>query len=93
MIPGLEFVEMEESDWCCGNAGSHALTEPEESGRILDRKMANIAETHTDVVASGCPGCQIQLWRGVRRQKLPMRVVHPIELLDQAYRNGDSGEP
>lgn len=91
-IPGLELIEMEESDWCCGNAGSHALTDPAESGRILDRKMAHIAATETDVVASGCPGCQIQLWRGVRRWNLPMRVVHPIELLDRAYRNGEPSE-
>lgn len=87
MIPGLELVEMEESDWCCGNAGSHALTDPEGSGQILDRKMAHVADTEADVVVSGCPGCQIQLWRGVRRWNLPMRVLHPVELLDQAYRN------
>jgi glycolate oxidase iron-sulfur subunit len=88
-IPGLELVEMEEADWCCGNAGSHAITEPEESGRILDRKMSHVAATQADIVASGCPGCQIQLWRGVRRWNLDMQVFHPIELLDQAYRNGE----
>ena len=87
LIPGVEFVEMKEADWCCGNAGSHAITDPEESGRILERKMANAAATEAQVIASGCPGCQIQLWRGVRRHNLPMRVVHPIELLDRAYRD------
>ena len=88
-IPGLELVEMAEADWCCGNAGSHAITDPKGSGEILDRKMVQVAATGADAVASGCPGCQIQLWRGVRRAKLSMRVVHPIELLDLAYRNGD----
>ncbi|MBN1485894.1 MAG: (Fe-S)-binding protein [Chloroflexia bacterium] len=88
-IPGLELVEMEEANWCCGNAGSHAITETEESGRLLDRKMAHVADTDAQLVASGCPGCQLQLWRGVRRWNLPMQVVHPIELLDQAYRNGE----
>ncbi len=90
LISGIEFVEMKESDWCCGNAGSHAITDPEESGRILDRKMANAAATGAQVIASGCPGCQIQLWRGVRRHDLPMQVVHPIELLDRAYRDGEN---
>jgi len=85
-IPGLEFVEMAEADWCCGNAGSHALTDPEGSGEILERKMAHAARTGAQVIASGCPGCQLQLWRGVRRWRLPMRVVHPIELLDLSYR-------
>ncbi len=91
-IPGLELVEMPEADWCCGNAGSHALTDPQGSGAILDRKMANAASTQAQVIASGCPGCQIQLWRGVRRAGLDMRVVHPIELLDLAYRNGEQRE-
>jgi len=91
-IPGLELVEMAEADWCCGNAGSHAITDPQGSGEILDRKMAQVAATGAEVVASGCPGCQIQLWRGVRRAGLKMRVVHPIELLDQAYRDGDESE-
>lgn len=89
LIPGLEYVEMAEADWCCGNAGSHALTDPERSGEILDRKMANIARTRAQVVASGCPGCQMQLWRGVRRAGLNMQVTHPIELLERAYRDGD----
>jgi len=92
MIPGLELVEMAEANWCCGNAGSHAITDPQSSGEILDRKMGHVAETGAQVVASGCPGCQIQLWRGVRRAGLPMRVVHPIELLEQAYRNGERAE-
>jgi len=90
MIPGLEYVEMDEADWCCGNAGSHALTDPEGSGEILDRKMANAARTEAEVIVSGCPGCQMQLWRGVRREGLDMQVLHPIELLDRAYRNGDA---
>jgi len=92
MIPGLELVEMAEANWCCGNAGSHAITDPQTSGEILDRKMGHVAETGAQVVASGCPGCQIQLWRGVRRAGLPMRVMHPIELLEQAYRNGERAE-
>ncbi len=89
MIPGLELVEMAEADWCCGNAGSHALTDPQGSGEILDRKMAHVAATGAQVVASGCPGCQIQLWRGVRRAGLPVHVLHPIELLELAYQNGE----
>jgi glycolate oxidase iron-sulfur subunit len=90
MIPGLEYVEMPEADWCCGNAGSHAITDPKGSGEILDRKMANAARTRAEVIVSGCPGCQMQLWRGVRRAGLDMEVLHPVELLDRAYRNGEA---
>ena len=54
---------------------------------ILDRKMANIAATEADLIATGCPGCQLQLRLGVKRKGLNAQVVHPIELLKQAYQS------
>ena len=77
---------MKESNWCCGGAGTYMLTHFEMSMGILDRKMANAGATGAEVVASGCPVCQMQLAYGVRRAGLPMKVTHPIALLDQAYR-------
>lgn len=85
MINGLEFVELPEADWCCGSAGSQLITHYETSLKVLGRKIENIASTRADFVASGCPGCQMQLNVGVRRHGLAMQVVHPMELLDQAY--------
>ena len=61
MIPGVEFVEMKEANWCCGGAGTYMLTHYETSMGILDRKMANAGETNAEVIASGCPVCQMQL--------------------------------
>ncbi len=85
MIDGLEFVELPEADWCCGSAGSQLITHYETSSRVLQRKTDHIASTGADFVASGCPGCQMQLIAGVKRQGLPVQVVHPIALLDRAY--------
>lgn len=85
MIPGVEFVEMKEANWCCGGAGTYMMTHYEMSMGILDRKMANAGETDAEVIASGCPVCQMQLRYGVRRAGLPMKVTHPIALLDKAY--------
>jgi len=85
MIPGIEFVEMKEANWCCGGAGTYAMTHHEMSMKILDRKMANAAATDAEVIASGCPSCQMQLGYGVRRAGLSMQVTHPIVLLDRAY--------
>ena len=85
MIDGLEFVELPEADWCCGSAGSQLITHYETSLKVLKRKADNIASTQADYIASGCPGCQMQLNVGVRRQGLDVQVVHPIELLDRAY--------
>ena len=89
LIDGLEFVEMPEADWCCGSAGSQLITHYETSTQVLDRKMDNLAGTKAQVVASGCPGCQMQLNTGLQRRGLNMRVVHPITLLDEAYEASD----
>ncbi len=84
-IDGLEFIELPESNWCCGSAGSQLITHHDTSVQVLDRKMDNVASTGAQVVASGCPGCQMHLQVGVRRRRLNMTVTHPIVLLAQAY--------
>jgi glycolate oxidase iron-sulfur subunit len=84
-VPGMEIIEMRESDSCCGGAGSYNMTHYEISMNILDRKMKNIIATGAEFVATGCPGCRIQLSLGIKQRGLSSRVVHPIELLNKAY--------
>ncbi len=84
-IPNLEFVELPESDWCCGGAGSYNLTKYEVSMKILGRKMNNIANTESQLIASGCPSCLMQLGLGIYRSNLNAQVIHPIQLLAKAY--------
>ena len=85
MIDGIEFIEMPEADWCCGSAGSQLITHYETSLKVLARKMDNLTATQAQYIASGCPGCQMQLNVGIRKRGLNVQVVHPIELLDRAY--------
>ncbi len=87
-IPGIELVEMRDSDRCCGSAGIYNIMQPALAGHILDEKISNIERTGAGVVATGNPGCLLQIEAGLRARKLPVRVVHPIELLDDAYRRG-----
>jgi glycolate oxidase iron-sulfur subunit len=87
-IPGLRLVELPEADLCCGSAGVYNLTQPEVALRLLERKIEHVARTKADVVASGNPGCLLQLSLGLRRAGLAARAVHPVELLDWAYRGG-----
>lgn len=89
MIAGVDYVEMPEADWCCGAAGSQLITHYETSTRILDRKMENLASTRAEIIASGCPGCQMQLATGIQRNGLKVKVMHPIQLLDLAYSQQD----
>jgi len=85
MIKGVEFIELTEADWCCGSAGSQLITHYETSLKVLKRKTDNISNTQSDYIASGCPGCQMQLNVGIQRDELKIEVVHPVTLLDRAY--------
>jgi glycolate oxidase iron-sulfur subunit len=85
-IPGLTLVPFQEADWCCGSAGIYNLTHPDMAMRLLDRKMRHIAEANPDVIATGNPGCLLQLGWGIKRAGLSVEVLHPVELLDRAYR-------
>jgi glycolate oxidase iron-sulfur subunit len=86
MIPGVTLVPLEESELCCGAAGTYNLTQPEMSERLGCRKMDNLAATGADVVATGNVGCILQIARKVKERGSPMTVAHPIDLLDRAYR-------
>ena len=89
-IPGLELVELPESVWCCGSAGIYNITQPEMAQKLLRRKIENIATTMVPVVAAANPGCSMQLQAGVREANLKVKIVHPISLLAQAYRNAET---
>lgn len=89
MIPGLKLVELPESSWCCGSAGIYNLIQPEMAGQLLERKLRHIRSTLAETVATGNPGCLLQLINGARQEGLKLRVVHPVTLLAEAYRKGE----
>ncbi len=86
LIPGVSMVELKESSWCCGSAGIYALSQPEQAELLLRRKVSHVLETGASVVATGNPGCQLQIARGLRDSGSATRVVHPISLIAAAYR-------
>ena len=75
-LPGVEYREMNEADWCCGGAGSYALGHYKLAQQVLDRKLDNIVKSGADVVATSCPACIIHLDYGCRRRNIPVKVVH-----------------
>lgn len=83
-IPGLVLKELPESNWCCGSAGIYNITQPEQSAKLLKRKVANIESTLTTVVATSNPGCHLQLASGLQGR---VGVTQPVTLLARAYRN------
>lgn len=85
-IPNLKLVELPESTWCCGSAGIYNIIQPEMADRLLERKLNHIRSTGATTVATGNPGCLLQLVNGARQRGWELRVVHPVTLLAEAYR-------
>jgi glycolate oxidase iron-sulfur subunit len=94
-ILGLERVPLAGADRCCGSAGIYNLLHPDLAGAILEEKIAAIAASGADTVATGNAGCILQIRQGLRRAAAAtprlagVRVVHPMQLLAQAY-TGDA---
>ena len=84
-IPGLQLIEMANSDLCCGSAGIYNVLHTDMSLALLDKKMAAVQSTSATVIATANPGCLLQLQLGVRTRGSQQRVVHVVELLDEAY--------
>jgi len=91
-IPGLRLVELVEADWCCGSAGTYNLTQPEMATRLQERKIAHVQATGAEAVVTANPGCIIQIGQGLAARGSPMRVLHIVEVLDEAY-GGPSPRP
>ena len=85
-IPLLELVPVPGAAECCGSAGLFTLLEPEMSRAVLAAKIERLRETAPQVVATGNPGCQMQIGAGLAAAGVTTRVRHPVELLDDAYR-------
>jgi glycolate oxidase iron-sulfur subunit len=84
-IPELELVPLEGSDRCCGSAGIYSLLQPHLSLEVLEKKLGAIAAAAPDVVATGNPGCLMQIGAGTLLAGMAVELRHPVELLDRAY--------
>jgi len=88
-VPGLELREMMSPDTCCGSAGIYNVVQNEMSMAILEKKMEDINRTGAEVVVTANPGCLLQLRAGAALHGRNQRVVHVVEILDEAYRAGN----
>lgn len=85
-VPGVELLEIPESAVCCGSAGIYNLVQPEAANALGERKAKFIAGLNTDVVATGNPGCLLQLQSSLARMGRKTPVVHTIQLVDASIR-------
>jgi glycolate oxidase iron-sulfur subunit len=87
-IPGLELVEPEGWEICCGSAGIYNLLNPEPATELGRRKVNNLLATGANTIAAGNPGCAIQIAAVSEQMGKPLRVVHPIELIQKSIQGG-----
>ncbi len=80
LIPNMEFIEMSGADVCCGGAGAFQFEHPDLAEGIAKNKIQAINETSANMVATGCPGCRLQIQGNLGDESI--QVVHPIELLE-----------
>jgi glycolate oxidase iron-sulfur subunit len=88
-VPGLELVEIEDGDQCCGSAGIYNLIQPRSADEIGERKASHVAATRADLLASANPGCTLQIGKLLRARGAEIPAAHPIEILDASI----SGRP
>ena len=85
-IPGIELLSPAEADICCGSAGIYNLVQPGPAAELGERKARHIAALTPDVIATGNPGCILQIAAAGRRLGYKWKIVHPIELVDRSIR-------
>jgi glycolate oxidase iron-sulfur subunit len=84
-VPGVELIEMNHPEICCGGAGLYSTLQPSMSRRILEEKLDDVISTGAELVVSANPGCGLQLEAGLRARRASMRVEHVAELIARAY--------
>ncbi len=87
-VPGVELAEMRLADNCCGSAGVYNVTQTQTSLELLVEKMHCAAETRAEIIVTANPGCLLQMRAGTEIHKTGQRVLHVMELLDQALESG-----
>ncbi|WP_438447718.1 (Fe-S)-binding protein [Gorillibacterium sp. sgz5001074] len=85
-IRGVRYVELHESDRCCGSAGIYNVVQPEMAGGIIDEKMVHVKRTQADILVTSNPGCLLQMKHGIHKAGISgeMRAVHLVDLLAEA---------
>ncbi|MCG8526843.1 MAG: (Fe-S)-binding protein, partial [Opitutales bacterium] len=85
-IPGIQYVELQNADQCCGSGGSYNIAHYDTAQKINVQKVKNIINTGADLVLTGCPACMMQLSDGLSQANSSIKVWHTIQLVDLAYR-------
>ena len=81
-IPGVKLREPIDASLCCGSAGIYNMLQPETADELGRQKATNLINTGASLIASPNPGCSLQIQKHLDLQNSPIKLLHPIELLD-----------
>jgi glycolate oxidase iron-sulfur subunit len=84
-LPGVELVDLPNSDWCCGSAGIYNLTHAEMAGAQLEQKLDSIEQVAPELVVASNPGCLLHMEHGARARGMDARMVHLVAVLGRAH--------
>ncbi|MEM7127990.1 MAG: heterodisulfide reductase-related iron-sulfur binding cluster [Chloroflexota bacterium] len=85
-IPGVELIELERPDMCCGSAGVYNILQPSTAEQVLEAKMSDVGAKLPDLIVTTNIGCQVQMIYGTRKSGIEAPVMHLVELLALAYK-------
>ena len=80
-VEGLDLVEIDEADQCCGFGGTFAVKNAEVSMAMLDDKLSAIERSGAEVVTAVDNSCLMQIGGGLSRRGSPVRTLHLAEIL------------
>ena len=90
-VPGLMLSEMSDADRCCGFGGVMRITHRGLSDGIAEEKARAIIATEASAVVTGCPGCRMQLASALSHAGAEIKVVHTVQVLEEALSNAECG--
>ncbi|MBI3004493.1 MAG: (Fe-S)-binding protein [Ignavibacteriales bacterium] len=80
-VPGIRFVELPESSWCCGSAGIYNVVRYDDSMKLLDRKVNHVKSVMPDILVTGNPGCHVQIQYGLQKEGVAVQLMHTSTFL------------
>ena len=85
-IPELVVLPLQDEEECCGGAGIYGITHPQLGADIGADKVSAVLAAGAEIVATGNPGCMMQIGAGLLLEGSDIVARHPVELLDESYR-------
>jgi L-lactate dehydrogenase complex protein LldE len=80
-VRGLELIELNESETCCGFGGIFSVVYPEVSRAMMETKVKNVVASGAEVVVISEPGCLVNIRGGLLKARSRVRAMHLIEIL------------